>query len=105
MIHPKWWLVPMLSICVSLGFSQDAPEGRLMRFPDIYKDEVIFSYGGVGAGFHGPYGGGWRSGHPAAGGDRLGAGWWSCIVAGLENAVRRRRACRLLRGDGRHLPS
>ena len=46
MMHPKWWLVLMLSVCASLGFSQDASEGRLMRFPDIYKDKVVFSYGG-----------------------------------------------------------
>ncbi len=28
------------------SFAQDMPEGRLMRFPDIYKDKVVFSYGG-----------------------------------------------------------
>ena len=22
------------------------PEGRLMRFPDIYKDKIVFMYGG-----------------------------------------------------------
>ncbi len=27
-------------------FSQGMPEGRLMRFPDIYKDKIVFSYGG-----------------------------------------------------------
>ena len=30
--------------CVSFG--QELPEGRLMRFPDIYKDKIAFSYGG-----------------------------------------------------------
>jgi tricorn protease len=34
--------------------TQTTPEGRLMRFPDIYKDRIVFSYGGdlwlVGAG-------------------------------------------------------
>ena len=27
-------------------FGQELPEGRLMRFPDIYKDKIVFSYGG-----------------------------------------------------------
>ncbi len=26
--------------------AQQVPEGRLMRFPDIYKDKIVFSYGG-----------------------------------------------------------
>jgi tricorn protease len=30
--------------CLALG--QDMQEGRLMRFPDIYKDKVVFMYGG-----------------------------------------------------------
>ena len=28
------------------GSAQDMPEGRLMRFPDIYKDKIVFMYGG-----------------------------------------------------------
>jgi tricorn protease len=28
------------------AFGQETPEGRLMRFPDIYKDQIVFSYGG-----------------------------------------------------------
>jgi tricorn protease len=28
------------------SFAQEMPEGRLMRFPDIYKDRVVFSYAG-----------------------------------------------------------
>jgi len=27
-------------------FGQELPEGRLMRFPDIYKDQIAFSYAG-----------------------------------------------------------
>jgi tricorn protease len=30
----------------SPSFAQAMPEGRLMRFPDIAKDEIVFSYGG-----------------------------------------------------------
>lgn len=30
----------------SVSFGQQLPEGRLMRFPDIYKDQVVFSYAG-----------------------------------------------------------
>jgi tricorn protease len=28
------------------GSTQEMPEGRLMRFPDIYKDKIVFMYGG-----------------------------------------------------------
>jgi tricorn protease len=27
-------------------FGQELPEGQLMRFPDIYRDKIVFSYGG-----------------------------------------------------------
>src|SRR6201981_227393 len=30
----------------SIAFAQELQEGRLMRFPDIYKDKVVFYYGG-----------------------------------------------------------
>ena len=30
----------------SIGSAQEMPEGRLMRFPDIYKDKIVFMYGG-----------------------------------------------------------
>lgn len=34
-------------VCLTLPvMSQDAREGRLLRFPDIYKDKVAFVYGG-----------------------------------------------------------
>src|SRR4051794_22869794 len=29
-----------------VGLTQEMPEGRLMRFPDIYKDKIVFMYGG-----------------------------------------------------------
>src|SRR6516225_3018449 len=29
-----------------LSFAQPLPEGRLMRFPDVGKDKIVFSYGG-----------------------------------------------------------
>ncbi len=29
-----------------LAFSSELPEGRLMRFADIHKDKIVFSYGG-----------------------------------------------------------
>ncbi len=39
-----------LGLCPDLeavrGFGEETPEGRLMRFPDIYKDQIVFSYGG-----------------------------------------------------------
>jgi len=46
MIHPKRWLALILVSCASFAVSQELQEGRLMRFPDIYKDKVVFSYGG-----------------------------------------------------------
>lgn len=30
----------------ALGLAQEMPAGRLMRFPDIHQDQVVFSYGG-----------------------------------------------------------
>jgi tricorn protease len=35
-----------LLIFSALAFSQDLPEGRLMRFPDVSKDKIAFTYGG-----------------------------------------------------------
>jgi hypothetical protein len=34
------WLLMAASSC----FAQEMPEGRLLRFPDIYKDRIVFSY-------------------------------------------------------------
>ncbi len=39
-------LVASVLMCCALGLGQEMPEGRLMRFPDIYKDKIVFSYGG-----------------------------------------------------------
>jgi tricorn protease len=46
MIALKRWLVLFLIACSSLALTQETQEGRLMRFPDIYKDKVVFMYGG-----------------------------------------------------------
>jgi tricorn protease len=32
--------------CACLSAGQEMPEGRLMRFPDLYKDKIVFMYGG-----------------------------------------------------------
>ena len=40
------WLAISLLCSVSLGFAEEMTEGRLMRFPDIYKDKIVFTYGG-----------------------------------------------------------
>ena len=42
----KKWLVLAVLVCSSLAFTQELQEGRLMRFPDVYKDKVAFVYGG-----------------------------------------------------------
>ncbi|MGA9797501.1 MAG: PDZ domain-containing protein [Terriglobales bacterium] len=37
----------LLLLAIALGGSaQEMPEGRMMRFPDIYKDKIVFMYGG-----------------------------------------------------------
>ena len=34
-------------VCLAVtAVAQDAREGRLLRFPDIYKDKIAFMYGG-----------------------------------------------------------
>ncbi len=34
-------------LCVaSVAIAQSLPEGRLLRFPDVSKDKIAFSYGG-----------------------------------------------------------
>ena len=40
------WLAVCVFGCIGLTFAQDAQEGRLLRFPDIYKDKIAFMYGG-----------------------------------------------------------
>ena len=32
--------------CACLATAQEMQEGRLLRFPDIYKDKIAFMYGG-----------------------------------------------------------
>jgi tricorn protease len=39
-------VVSMILACSLLSVAQDAQEGRLLRFPDIYKDKIAFMYGG-----------------------------------------------------------
>jgi tricorn protease len=46
MIAFKRWLVLLVIACSSLVLSQEMQEGRLMRFPDIHKDKVVFVYAG-----------------------------------------------------------
>src|SRR6202040_1194178 len=33
-------------ICACVALAQEMPEGRLMRFPDIHQDKIVFMYGG-----------------------------------------------------------
>ncbi len=42
----KSMLLPLLLACTLTASAQETPEGRLMRFPDIYKDKIVFMYGG-----------------------------------------------------------
>jgi len=42
----KKWLVLAVAICSVMADAQESQEGRLMRFPDVYKDKVVFVYGG-----------------------------------------------------------
>ncbi len=46
MIRLAKWLTFSLLLSVSTVVAQEATEGRLMRFPDVYKDKIVFSYGG-----------------------------------------------------------
>ena len=39
-------LLPAIALSANLPAPEGMPEGRLMRFPDIYKDKIVFSYGG-----------------------------------------------------------
>ena len=42
----RWMVALFLFGFSSLSFSQNLPEGRLLRFPDVSKDKIVFSYGG-----------------------------------------------------------
>ncbi len=45
MSYPKRLLLLLLAFAAT-GSSQEMPEGRMMRFPDICKDKIVFMYGG-----------------------------------------------------------
>ncbi|MGB7132696.1 MAG: PDZ domain-containing protein [Candidatus Sulfotelmatobacter sp.] len=42
----RWMVALFLFGFSSLSVSQNLPEGRLLRFPDVSKDKIVFSYGG-----------------------------------------------------------
>jgi tricorn protease len=46
MLSFKKWIALCVVGCACLALGQEMQEGRLMRFPDIYKDKVAFMYGG-----------------------------------------------------------
>jgi tricorn protease len=42
----KGWMGLWVVICAGLAFGQEMEEGRLLRFPDIHGDQIVFAYGG-----------------------------------------------------------
>ena len=46
MFSLKRWSVLWVVCVTCLSLGQQMPEGRLMRFPDIYRDKIAFMYGG-----------------------------------------------------------
>ena len=46
MSYPKRLLLLVMLAFACTGSGQEMSEGRLMRFPDIYKDKIVFMYGG-----------------------------------------------------------
>jgi len=42
----KKWIGLFVVGCACLALGQEMQEGRLMRFPDVYKDKIAFMYGG-----------------------------------------------------------
>jgi len=42
----RMWIALVLLSCACLASAQEMQEGRLMRFPDVYKDKIAFVYGG-----------------------------------------------------------
>ena len=42
----KGWIGLWVVMCAGLAFGQEMQEGRLMRFPDIHGDKIVFVYGG-----------------------------------------------------------
>ena len=41
----KGWIGLWVVVCAGLAFGQEMQEGRLMRFPDIHGDKIVFVYG------------------------------------------------------------
>ncbi len=46
MFDCKKWVVVCAILFSFAAWSQEMPEGRMMRFPDISKDKIAFYYGG-----------------------------------------------------------
>ena len=46
MSYTQRLLLTLVLAFACAGSSQEMPEGRLLRFPDIYKDKIVFMYGG-----------------------------------------------------------
>jgi len=46
MFHCKKWVVVCAILFSCAAWSQEMPEGRMMRFPDVSKDKIAFYYGG-----------------------------------------------------------
>ena len=42
----KNWIALCLLGCACLAAGQEMQEGRLMRFPDVHKDKIVFYYAG-----------------------------------------------------------
>ena len=42
----KRWMALWIMCGAYFALGQEMQEGRLMRFPDIYKDKIAFMYGG-----------------------------------------------------------
>ena len=46
MFSLKRWMTLWIICSAYFALGQEMQEGRLMRFPDIYKDKIAFMYGG-----------------------------------------------------------
>ena len=46
MAEARWLVALFTLVCASMGFGQETTEGRLLRFPDVSRDEDVFSHGG-----------------------------------------------------------
>ncbi len=45
-MHFRWMLAVFFFAFSISSFAQNQPEGRLLRFPDVSKTKIVFSYGG-----------------------------------------------------------